>query len=266
MEVFLAINWNVSPEIFSIGPIHVRWYGVLFALSFIIGYQILSNIFKREGKSPKDLEGLTISLILGTVIGARLGHCLFYEPQYYLNNPIEILKIWHGGLASHGAAIGNLIAVIIFVNRHKHISFMWVLDRASIVIPIGAFMIRLGNFFNSEIVGKPTDVPWAVVFTRLDNIPRHPSQLYEGIVYLAIFIFMLVSYYRSNVNIPPGRYIGYLLTFLFTARFFIEFTKENQSAFEAHLILNMGQLLSIPFIILGLYFIINSFKYQGKEN
>ncbi len=265
MEVFLAINWNVSPEIFSIGPIHIRWYGVLFALSFIIGIQILSNFFKREGKSPKDLEGLTISLILGTVLGARLGHCFFYEPEFYSNNPIEILKIWHGGLASHGAAVGNLIAVLIFIRRRKHISLLWVLDRASIVIPIGAFMIRLGNFFNSEILGKQTDVPWAVVFMRVDNIPRHPSQLYEGLTYLILFIFLILSYYRAKINIPTGRYFGYLLTCLFTARFFIEFTKENQSAFEADMLLNMGQLLSIPFVILGFIFIYISFQKKKIE-
>lgn len=187
MNIIAAIYWNISPEIFRLGALHIRWYGLLFALGFVLGYQIMSWIYLNEGKKQKDLEALTIAMIIGTVLGARLGHCFFYAPGYYLSNPLEILYIWEGGLASHGAAIGILIALFIYLRRRPQIKMMWVFDRVVIVIALAAFFVRLGNFFNSEIYGFPANLPWAVIFARNDNIPRHPVQLYEALAYILIF-------------------------------------------------------------------------------
>jgi prolipoprotein diacylglyceryl transferase len=254
------ITWNVDPDIFSIGPVTIRYYGLLFALAFVIGYQIMYWIFVKEGKNLKELESFTISMIIGTVVGARLGHCLFYEPVYYLSNPIEILKVWQGGLASHGAAIGLLLALFIFIKiKKRSVSFIWLADRATITIALAAAFVRFGNFFNSEIVGRPADVPWAIIFQRLgDNIPRHPSQLYEAFSYIAIFIFLLLRYKKYNVNLPKGQLLGLFLTLLFSARFLIEFFKEVQVDFENSLVLDMGQLLSIPGILAGIIILIIS--------
>ena len=250
------IEWNVSPDIVEIGPFTIRWYGLLFALSFIIGFQIMTAFFKKEKRNEGDLNDLIWYMILGTVLGARIGHCLFYNPAYYLTNPLEILYVWKGGLASHGAAIGILTAIYLFVRKKKEYSFLWVLDRVVVTVALGGFFIRMGNLFNSEIIGKPTDVPWAFVFTSVDNVPRHPSQLYEAIAYLLIFIFLLVYYYRTNANFKPGVMLGMLSILVFAFRFLIEFTKENQTYFEEGMLLNMGQLLSIPFILFGIYLLI----------
>ncbi len=261
--MFAEIYWNFSPEIFSIGPIHVRWYGLLFALGFVVGYQIMSKIFQKEAKSQKDLESLTIYMIIGTVLGARLGHCFFYAPEYYLMNPIEIIKVWEGGLASHGAAIGILIALYFFTKKRKHITYIWILDRIVIVIALAGAFIRLGNFFNSEIVGIPTDLPWGVVFERLnENFARHPAQLYESLAYILIFIFLIIRYNKLNIKLQPGWSFGMFLVLIFGARFIIEFIKKEQSSFEVNLPLDMGQLLSIPFILIGIYFLFWSAKYK----
>ncbi|NJD21829.1 MAG: prolipoprotein diacylglyceryl transferase [Melioribacter sp.] len=254
------INWNVSPDIFSIGPITIRWYGLLFAMSFIVGYQIMVIIFKRENKSEHDLNDLVWYMILGTVLGARLGHCLFYNPDYYLSHPLEILQIWKGGLASHGAAIGIITALVLYTRKKKEISFLWVIDRIVITVALSGFFIRLGNLFNSEIIGKPTNGNWGFVFVSVDNIPRHPAQLYEAIAYLLIFIFLLSFYFRVKGKFKNGLLFGLFLITVFGFRFFVEFLKENQSIFEQNLFLNMGQLLSIPFVILGIYFLFRKDK------
>lgn len=254
------INWNVSPDIFSIGPITIRWYGLLFAMSFIVGYQIMVIIFKRENKSEHDLNDLVWYMILGTVLGARLGHCLFYNPDYYLSHPLEILQIWKGGLASHGAAIGIITALVLYARKKKEISFLWVIDRIVITVALSGFFIRLGNLFNSEIIGKPTNGNWGFVFVSVDNIPRHPAQLYEAIAYLLIFIFLLTFYFRVKGKFKNGLLFGLFLITVFGFRFFVEFLKENQSIFEQNLFLNMGQLLSIPFVILGIYFLFRKDK------
>lgn len=254
------INWNVSPDIFSIGPITIRWYGLLFAMSFIVGYQIMVIIFKRENKSDHDLNDLVWYMILGTVLGARLGHCLFYNPDYYLSHPLEILQIWKGGLASHGAGIGIITALILYARKKKEISFLWVIDRIVITVALSGFFIRLGNLFNSEIIGKPTNGNWGFVFTSVDNIPRHPAQLYEAIAYLLIFIFLLSFYFRVKGKFKNGLLFGIFLVSIFGFRFFVEFLKEIQSPFEQNLFLNLGQLLSIPFVILGIYFLFRKDK------
>lgn len=258
MHLIASIYWNMSPELFSLGNIHVRWYGLLFALGFIVGFQIMARIFQTEGKSQKDLEALTIYMIIGTVVGARLGHCLFYEPGFYLSNPVEILKIWNGGLASHGAAIGILLALYIYTYKRPKISFLWILDRIVIVVALAGCFIRLGNFFNSEILGKASDLPWAVVFARVDQVPRHPAQLYESILYCLIALYLIISYFRQKSEVPGGLLFGIFLVAVFTARFFIEFVKENQASFESAMTLNMGQILSIPFILAGVFFIIRA--------
>jgi prolipoprotein diacylglyceryl transferase len=255
MMIISSIWWEVSPEILKLGPFSLRWYGLLFALAFVFGYVILSKIYKKEKKPLEDLENLSVYVILGTVIGARLGHCLFYDPSYYLTNPVEILKVWQGGLASHGAAIGILTALYLFSKKKKDQNMIWILDRLVIVVALGGSLIRLGNLFNSEIIGKATDVPWAFIFVRVDELPRHPTQLYESIFYFCSFIILYFIYQKKSVSLKPGFLFGLFLIMIFAFRFFIEFLKENQSAFESALPINMGQILSLPFVLLGLYFI-----------
>ena len=254
------IYWDVSPEIFSIGPITIRWYGLLFAMSFIVGYQIMMVIFKRENRSEHDLNDLVWYMILGTVIGARLGHCFFYNPDYYLAHPLEIIQVWKGGLASHGAAIGILTALYLFVSKKKNFSFLWIVDRIVITVALSGFFIRMGNLFNSEIIGKPTNGKWGVVFVSVDNIPRHPAQFYESVAYLLIFIFLLSLYFKLNAKFKNGLLTGLFLILIFGFRFFVEFFKEIQSMFEQSMFLNMGQLLSIPFVILGIFLLIRKDK------
>lgn len=254
--IISSIWWQVSPEIIRLGPFSLRWYGLLFALAFVFGYIILTKVYKREKKPLEDLEQLSIYVILGTVIGARLGHCLFYDPAYYLANPLEILKVWQGGLASHGAAIGILTALYLFSRKKKDQNMIWILDRLVIVVALGGALIRLGNLFNSEIIGKATDLPWAFVFIRVDQIPRHPTQLYESLFYFLSFIILYLIYNKKSSSPKPGFLFGLFLVLIFGFRFFVEFLKENQSAFESTLPINMGQILSIPFILLGLYFIL----------
>jgi phosphatidylglycerol---prolipoprotein diacylglyceryl transferase len=257
------IEWSVSPEIFHLGPISVRWYGFLFAMAFVAGYFIMTWVFKKEGRPRTDLEQLSVYMIFGTVIGARLGHCLFYNPEYYLSNPIEIFKVWEGGLASHGAAIGILAALYLFSKKKKNYPMLWTLDRVVIVVALAGTFIRLGNLFNSEIIGKPTDVPWAFIFTAVDDIPRHPAQLYEAIAYFIIFLILFFIYYKGLEKNRNGLLFGIFLVLVFTFRFFVEFVKEDQSTFEAGMALNMGQLLSIPFVIAGLFFHFKIFQAEA---
>lgn len=264
MELLGYINWNASPEIFRIGPIAIRWYGLLFALGFVLGYQIMSKFYLKEKRPLKDLESLTITMIVGTILGARLGHCLFYDPVYYLSDPVRILKIWEGGLASHGAAIGILLAIWYYIKKHPKYTMLWILDRVVIVVALAGALIRIGNFFNSEIIGTQASIPWAVIFVKHDLLPRHPAQLYESLSYLLIFFYLFRSYYKLDGKIPAGRFFGMFLILVFGARFFIEFFKEVQSPFEHNLPLDLGQLLSIPFVLAGIYFVIRAVKYRKK--
>jgi phosphatidylglycerol---prolipoprotein diacylglyceryl transferase len=256
------ITWNVSPEIFSIGSWAIRWYGLLFASSFFFGYLILVKVFKKEKIEIKFLDELTTYMIIGTVVGARLGHCLFYEPSYYLQHPLKILMVWEGGLASHGAGIGIILTIIIF-SRVRKFSFLWVMDRIVIVVALSGLLIRTGNLMNSEIFGIPTTLPWGFFFLRSSNpaealVPRHPTQLYEGLSYLLIFLFLWRYYYLKNGKPSPGFLFGTFLILVFGVRFFIEFLKEPQVGFEQSMILNMGQLLSIPFVIAGIVLVLFS--------
>jgi phosphatidylglycerol:prolipoprotein diacylglycerol transferase len=266
------ITWNVSPEIFSfpdwlplLGGRGVRWYGMLFAASFVVGYMIMLKIFKKEKISEKVLDELSSYMLIATVLGARLGHCLFYEPAYYLANPIEILKVWEGGLASHGAAIGIIIALYFFSKKNKK-TILWTLDRIVIVVALAGFFIRTGNLMNSEIFGHITDLPWGFKFVRyhdpaLNADPRHPTQIYEGLFYLASFFFLYYSYFKKNMGQKQeGFLFGMFLILIFGIRIIIEFLKEPQVGFENTMALNMGQWLSIPFVVAGLVIL-----YMGRK-
>jgi len=261
-----AITWNVDPEIFSIGQLSIRWYGLLFASAFLSGYLVFSRYLKGERLSSEMLDQLLIYIAVGTVIGARLGHCFFYEPDYFLKNPFEILKIWKGGLASHGAAVGILLALWLYIRKYK-LSFLWLIDRIVIVVALGGAFIRLGNLFNSEIYGLPTDLPWGFEFVRdrlydpntgeiLPTVARHPTQLYEALSYILIFSILLTFYRKRHLKVRDGYIFGVFMILLFSARFFIEFVKNDQVAFEAGMQFNMGQLLSLPFILAGVIMIL----------
>jgi prolipoprotein diacylglyceryl transferase len=271
MTELLYITWAPDPEIFAIESFSVRWYGVLFALGFFIGYFIVKDMFKREGIPLKLLDNLATYLVLGTIVGARLGHCLFYEPEYYLSNPVEILKVWEGGLASHGGTIGVILALYLFARRYK-LGFLWLLDRIAVPTALAAFFIRMGNLMNSEIFGNVTDMPWGFYFVKatpsyLGEDPRHPTQIYEGLAYLFTFGLLMWLYYKRRSKLKDGFYVGLFLILVFLSRFFIEFVKEPQVAFESTMTLNMGQWLSIPFVVAGVLLMVFSYKkgpHPGK--
>jgi len=256
----LYINWNPDPSLFPGWEYSLRWYGILFAMGFVIGYFIVKNMFRREGYSLKMLDQLTTYMVVGTILGSRLGHCLFYEPAYYLSNPLDILKIWEGGLASHGGTLGILAALWFFARKNK-VRYLWILDRIAIPAALGGFFIRMGNLMNSEIFGIPTDLPWGFRFLRaydpLQAVdPRHPTQIYEGLSYLLIFIFLMYQYYRKGKKHKEGYYLGVFMIALFAIRFLIEFIKEPQVDIENQMFLNIGQLLSIPFVALGIFLLV----------
>ena len=256
----LYIHWHPSPEIFSIGAFGPRWYGVLFAIAFVVGYYLMKHIFKREGVKLDYIDNLLLYFFIGTIVGARLGHCLFYEPQFYLSHPLQILKIWEGGLASHGAGIGLFIALGLFVHKYK-VDTLWLFDRLAIMIALSGFFIRMGNLMNSEIVGCPTTQPWGFIFENNgEDFARHPSQLYEALGYLAMGLTLLWMYFKTDAPKRKGLIFGLAMALIFAFRFFIEFTKETQVEFEKSMMLDMGQWLSIPFVILGLTFIVLSLK------
>jgi prolipoprotein diacylglyceryl transferase len=367
------VIWNVKPQLVDFGNFEIRYYSLLFALGFVLGYIILSRIFKKQQISIELLDKLTIYMVLSTIIGARLGHCLFYEFDYYIRHPLEIILPWRGtigedfeftgfqGLASHGAAIGILIGIFLFARKTKT-SYLWTLDLLVIVAALGGSFIRLGNLMNSEIYGMPTKSKIGFVFThdltrlledkyagnikkitfnkikdipeksnpmvplqiniqfsrkvkdekivrefgdftlpndlkrydfdgnvsapkgdstaysiehrdknlilkaRVDGLPRHPSQIYEALSYLLIFISLLFIYYKYDKRLRKGFIFGLFLALVFTARFFIEFLKENQESFEDTLALNMGQILSIPFVLFGIYLVIRKWPLKASND
>ncbi|MDR0545215.1 MAG: prolipoprotein diacylglyceryl transferase [Odoribacteraceae bacterium] len=260
------IRWDIDPEIFSLGGFSIRYYGLLFALAFIFGYKIEEKMFKSEGLSPEWLNKLWIYVAVATIIGARLGHCLFYDWAYYKDHFFQIFlpfSTTNGfrftgfqGLASHGAAIGIIAGLWYYSRKISKRSILWILDRAVVPIALAGFFIRMGNLMNSEIIGLPSDLPWAFRFVNAHGVddplaPRHPSQLYEALCYLASFGALMYLYWRTSAKNRQGFLFGSFLVLIFACRFLIEFLKENQEAFEASMPLNMGQLLSIPFILLG---------------
>ena len=266
------ITWTADPAIFSIFSREIRWYGLFFAIGFLIGYQIEDKIFKHD-KAPEGwVDKIFIYTIIATVIGARLGHCLFYGWDYYSQHPIEILKIWEGGLASHGGAIGIIIAILIYSKKVTHKNPLWAFDRLVIPTALVGALIRMGNLMNHEIYGHPTHLPWG--FRFIENItawrqgmepifsaPSHPTQIYEALCYFIIFLLLMYMYWKKNAGQRQGLIFGVFLVGVFFSRFCIEFLKNNQEEFEENMSLNMGQLLSIPFVIFGIYLIIRSLKH-----
>ena len=269
------IIWDMDPKIFD-GFEFLRWYGLCWAVGMILGYRIMLNIYKVEGIPNVELDKLTTYVMVGAIIGARFGHILFYDPLYYLNNPIEILPIrikptfqftGLAGLASHGGIVGALIALYLY-NRKFEKDYLWLLDRLVIGGALLGGFIRIGNLMNSEIIGTPTNLPWGFVFTHVDQIPRHPSQLYEAIFYLLIFALLFSLWKSRKTHQHLGLLFGLGLTLIFIQRFIVEFVKEDQVSFEDGLFLNMGQILSIPMMLIGMLFIVRSFKRSltGAKN
>jgi phosphatidylglycerol:prolipoprotein diacylglycerol transferase len=261
------IYWNVDPEIINVFGISIRYYGLLFVSGLILCIYILGWIYKREKIPVENLEILSIYGMIGILVGARLGHCLFYEPSYYFAHPLEIILpiqplpgggykfSGYQGLASHGGVLGLLIALYFYSRKTKH-SMIDTIDLIGVVAGLSFGFIRLGNFMNSEIIGIPTTKPWGVIFERVDNVPRHPAQLYEAISYFIIFTIMMILYKKMRARLKNGFLFGLATVLFFTARFIIEFVKENQVGFEDGMTLNMGQLLSLPYIAMGIGFII----------
>lgn len=250
-----AIVWDVNPEIFRIGSLAVRWYGLAWVLSFVLGIYLTKRLFKYDKVNPELVDSAFMYVFIGTVIGARLGHTLFYGWEYYSQHPLDILKIWEGGLASHGAAIGIIASIWLYSKYVLKKHMLWMLDRTVIVVALAGGLIRLGNLMNSEIVGSPTDLPWGFVFTALgDGISRHPSQIYEALFYFALFILFWQLFFKTEIRLSQGKIFGLFMILLFGFRIMVEFFKENQEAFENGMALNMGQILSIPMVLAGIYF------------
>ncbi len=294
------ITWNVDPVLFSLGSLQVRWYGLLWALGFLFGYFIMRKIYRREKMTDDSLDKLLVYMLLFTVIGARLGHCLFYEPKEYLANPISMLYIWEGGLASHGGAIGILIGLYLYVRSYnkspkkkdekQRISYIWILDRIVIAVCLVGALIRVGNVMNHEIYGTPTSLPWGFVFMRgaeqfcgtFDNytacfawdapcppsewLPCHPTGLYEAFFCLVAMGILLWMYYKRDLgNKQPGLMFGTFLVIIFGSRIAIEFLKNVQVDFERNMTFDMGQWLSVPFVVIGIVMIVWSFAQRKKE-
>jgi phosphatidylglycerol:prolipoprotein diacylglycerol transferase len=266
--IFLEIPWNVSPIIAKLGNFELRWYGLLFASGFLLGYQIMLYIFKQEHKPEKDLDALLITMILSTVIGARFGHYFFYEFEHFKENPtqflIDMILPPYQGLASHGATIGILTGLYLYSRKRKDQPFLWVTDRVVITVALAGCFIRLGNLMNHEIVGKETNLPWGFRFNDFrmgadgklimtpEAIVRHPAQLYEALSCLVLCVILFFIWKKMKEKLPHGLLLGIFLIWVFTLRFFYEFLKENQEAFEDKMTFNMGQILSIPAILLGI--------------
>ncbi|MDD7088454.1 MAG: prolipoprotein diacylglyceryl transferase [Bacteroidales bacterium] len=276
-----VIHWNIDPILIHIGNFELRYYGLCWALGFLIGYILVKKIFIKENIESKYLEALFLYVFLGALIGARLGHCLFYDWEYFSHHILEIFLpvsfipsgvkfTGYAGLASHGGAIGVILAVLLY-NRKYHIPILSILDKLAFATPVLGALIRIGNFFNSEIIGAPTNVGWAVVFDRVDALPRHPAQLYEAFAYIISFIVLCFAYrYKYKHGIRDGLIFGLCIMLIFVARFFIEYCKEVQESFEIGLResigMDMGQILSIPFIIVGLFYTFRSISNPTNKS
>lgn len=272
-----VVTWTVDPIIFQSGGLRLGWYGVLFAVGLIVfGGTILSKMWKHENLTEKSFNQLVFYVLIATIVGARLGHCLFYEPSYYLANPVEILKTWEGGLASHGGVIGIMIAIWIYSKKVSHQSMLWTFDRLCVPVGLVAAMIRLGNLMNHEIYGHATDLPWGFRFIEnfhqwqagaepIFSAPSHPTQLYEAAIYLLVFAVCMWLYWKRDAQKREGLIFGVAMVMIFVGRFLVEFVKNDQVGFEEGMTLNMGQWLSIPFVIIGIASIVYSFKQPIKE-
>lgn len=265
------ITWTADPAIFTIGSKEIRWYSLMFIIGFGIGYKIVERMWRRESINPKWIDPLLYYTLIGTVVGARLGHCLFYDPGYYLSHPIEYLKVWEGGLASHGGVLGIIVAIYFYSKYVSRQSMLWTFDK--LVVPTGlvAALIRIGNLINHEVYGLPTDRPWGFRFIEnlhawrqgaepIFSAPSHPTQIYEAVCYLLTFVLCMWLYFKKDAWKKEGLIFGISMICIFTARFFIEFLKNNQEDFEAAMPINMGQCLSIPFIVTGIYFVVRAWR------
>ena len=274
MDSILFIHWNVSPELFSFGPLSIRWYGLLFATGFLAGYTILTRMFKWEGVDVEWVDKLFIYVIVATIIGARLGHVFFYGWEYYSQHLLEIVLpiaktetgykfVGFQGLASHGGSFGILIAVWIFSKRITKRNMLWTLDRLAVPVALVSAMIRTGNLMNSEIYGVATSMPWGFIFVKNgETIAKHPTMIYEAVCYLITFVLLLYFFYKKkNLKDRPGFILGVFFLGIYLTRFLIEFIKENQEAFEANMPINMGQILSIPFVLAGIFLIYYSLTH-----
>lgn len=276
MNLLSFIVWDPDLVAFQLGPITVRWYGLMWIIGLALAYLVVKRLYKEQKIKDEYFDPLFIYCFFGILIGARLGHCIFYQPEDFLTSwkgivemvlPIHFMAdgswkvVGYAGLASHGGTLGLMIALWLYVRKTK-LSIWTVLDNIAIATGITACFIRLGNLMNSEIIGKITDVPWAFIFEKVDAVPRHPGQLYEAIAYALLFFIMWALHKKMPEKISTGWYFGFCLTYIFTFRFLIEYTKEIQEAFEATLPLDMGQILSIPFIIIGVYCMIRAKKVK----
>lgn len=273
------ITWTFDPELIS-SPIVVRWYGLMFAIGFLVGYEIVWRMFRHEGAPEKWVGSLFVYVAIATLVGARLGHVFFYDWESYSHRLMDILKVWEGGLASHGGAIGITIAILLYSKYVTKKSPLWTFDRLVVPVPFVGALIRFGNLFNHEIYGGPTDLAWG--FSFVDNVgawmrgaepimtvPCHPTQLYEAACYLILFGILMIMYWKFNSQRRPGLIFGVFFTILFSARFVIEYVKNVQETWELGMIesigINMGQLLSVPFIIVGIYLIVRSLRRPAVE-
>lgn len=267
------IVWNVRTNVFP-GLEIPKWYGLCWSLGIFLGYRVMRYIYKREGKPVEQLDILTTYVIIGTLIGARLGHILFYDPVYYWHHPIEILPIrlsphfeftGLSGLASHGGGIGIFLSIYLYCRKYKE-SYLWILDRMTIIVALVGAFVRFGNLMNSEMIGIPTNVPWAFIFTNVDSIPRHPAQLYESIFCIILFVFMFLFWQEKSTKIHDGFLLGVFMIMLFSFRFVDEYFKINQESFESELLINMGQILSIPFILIGVLLVQSNYLGNYFKN
>jgi len=256
MEHFV---WNLDPVAFSFGSVRVFWYGILFATAILSGLEYMKWVYKKEGRNEDELESMFIYIVVGIVVGARLGHCLFYDPAYYWANPMKIFAVWEGGLASHGGGAGVILALWLYVRKYK-LKYLWLLDRVAIPTALFGFFVRMGNLMNSEILGKPTELPWAIIFSRVDALPRHPAQLYEAFSYLLIFFLLTYIYINKKALLKNGFLFGLFLVLIFSARFMVEFVKVKQAAYTSEISLTTGQDLSIPFLLIGVFLIVWSLR------
>ena len=276
MQLFCSVTWSADPVIFDIGFFSLRWYALMFIVGFYIGSKLMEVYYKHDGVNPEKVYTLFLYCFIGTIIGARLGHCLFYDPGYYLANPIEMLKTWKGGLASHGGTLGVFLAVLVYARR-DHRSALWVLDRLGIAVAPVAALIRVGNLFNHEIYGHVTSMPWG--FRFIENVgawshgaelkytePCHPTQIYEALCYLAVFAINAYLYYKTDARNRRGLLLGVFFTGVFGSRFLIEYVKNVQVSFEEGMILDMGQILSIPFIVGGIWLIVRAMRRPATAN
>ena len=254
--------WNIDPILLDVGFLKIRWYGLMFALGFVGSFMTMQWMYQREGKNIEELDTLLWYMVVATIVGARLGHTLLYDPGYYLSHPIKILAIWEGGLASHGATLGIILALYLYTRRFGD-GYFWLLDRVSIPTALAGALIRIGNFFNSEILGIPTDQPWGVVFSRIDWVPRHPVQLYESACYLLIYGVSLLIYKQHGDK--PGFTFGCFLSMLFSARFVLEYFKTEQAMYDSGLAVTTGQWLSVPFVIAGIACVIRGWKNRPSN-